>query len=309
MVDFIKFKKQNNEGEDIPKKRRFGFSFKRMLLWFLAFFIISSIISSISMSIAPKIAVVPISGAIMTSSSSSLLSSGGANSREISESLYEIAEDSSIKGVILDINSPGGSPVASEEISMAIEYVKEQGIPVYAVIGDAGASGAFWIAMSADKVYASSMSMIGSVGVTSAGLGIENLIKDYNITYRRQTAGEFKDMGSPFRAPTEVENMKIQKMLDEVHEAFITHIAKARNLSYSQVKEDSTGEIFLGTHGLQRGYIDEIGNYRTVLNDMKELVGESSLVINYGPKPSLFDGIGIESIYDKMGTKSSILLQ
>jgi protease-4 len=310
MVDFVKFKKSDKSEGDIPKKRKSSFSIKRILLWILAFFIISSIISSISMSISPKIAVIPISGAIMTSSGGgSLLSSGGTNSREISEKLYEIASDSSIKGVILDINSPGGSPVAAEEISSAIEYVKAQGIPVYATFSDLGASGAFWVAMSADKVYSSSMSTIGSIGVTSAGLGFERLIENYNISYRRQTSGEFKDMGSPYREPTQVENEKIQVILEEIHDAFINHIANSRNLSYSHVKEDSTGEIFLGTYAKERGYVDEIGNYKDALNDMRELVGDSSLIVNYGPQPTLFDGIGLNSVVPSFDSKSQVLLK
>jgi protease-4 len=310
MVDFVKFKKSNESDDEIPKKRRSMFSFKRIALWFLVFFIISSVISSISMSIAPKIAVVPITGAIMTSNGgSSLLSFDGTNSRDISEKLYDIAADSSIKGVILDINSPGGSPVAAEEISAAIEYVKAQGIPVYSTFSDLGASGAFWIAMSADKVYSSGMSTIGSIGVTSAGLGFERLIENYNISYRRQTSGEFKDMGSPYRAPTETENEKVQIILDEIHSAFINHIANARNLSYLYVLEDATGEIFLGNYAKERGYVDVIGNYKDALNDMKELVGESSLVMDYGPQPKLFDGIGIETMMPSFDSKSQVLLR
>lgn len=312
MVDFVKFKKPKDEDDlDIPKRKGKNiFSFKRIFLWFLIFFIISSIISSVSLAMSPKIAVVPISGAIMTDSSSgSLLSSGGTSSREISEMLYDIVSDTSIKGVILDINSPGGSPVASEEISKAVDYVRESGIPVYATIGDVGASGAFWVAMSADKVYSSGMSTIGSIGVTSAGLSFEDLIRDYNITYRKQTAGEFKDMGSPYRKPTEVEEEKVQKILDEIHSAFINQIATSRNLSYSHVETDSTGEIFLGTYGQLRGYVDEIGNYRDALKDMKNEVGNSSLVIDYGPKPGLFDGIGILSSVSNFDSKSQILLK
>jgi protease-4 len=310
MVDFVKFKKSDGQDDEIPKKRKTNFSFKRIILWVFVFFLISSVISSISMSIAPKIAVVPITGAIMTSSGSgSLLSSGETNSREISEKLYEIVGDSSIKGVILDINSPGGSPVAAEEISNAIEYVKSQGIPVYATFSDLGASGAFWVAMSADKVYSSAMSTIGSVGVTSAGLGFERLIEQYNISYRRQTAGEFKDMGSPYRAPTNAENEKIQVILDEIHMAFINHVATSRNLSYSHVEEDSTGEIFLGTYGKERGYVDKIGNYKDALNDMKNLVDNSSMVVSYGPKPSLFSSFGLSTGFEGFDSKSQVLLR
>lgn len=312
MVDFIKFK-GNDDGDDSGKSKpraKLGFSFIKLIWIFAAFMIISSIISSISFSLSPKIAVIKINGVIQTGNGDSIIGGESINSRIVADDLYTIKEDSTVKAVILDINSPGGSPVASEEITKAIEALKEDNITVISVISDIGASGAFWIASSTDKIYASSMSTVGSIGVTSAGLSFENFIKDYNITYRKQTAGEYKDMGSIFREPTEIEKEKIQNILDEVHSNFITHVANGRDLSYEFVEQYATGEIFLGSLAKEIGFIDEIGYYQDVVDEMKEEHGENVLFVEYGPLPTLMESLGVKSNgLGLFSSKSQILLQ
>jgi len=302
MVDFVKLKEDN---EDNNKDKKIKISFRKILLIMLMFFMISSIFTSLSLSMSSKIAVVPIKGVITTDKSTSLYGST-TSSREIANILYELKDDNSVKSVILDINSPGGSPVASEEISKAIIELRKQK-KVYGLINDIGASGAFWIGVSCDKLYASSMSTIGSIGVTSAGLSFENFIKQYNITYRKQTAGKYKDMGSPFRKPSNEENEIIQKILDEIHENFINHVANSRNLSYEQVKKYATGEVFLGTKALSIGFIDDIMNYEELVNKLTKN-DSSILVIDYGPEKTFSEKLGLNSIFG-FSTKSQILLK
>ncbi len=306
MVDFVKL---DDEKKDKKRRKNFTFfSFKGFIIIFLLLFLFTSLISSITYSLSPKIAVVPISGAIMTERTSSLYGYDSISSREIASTLLDLKADTSVKAVLLDINSPGGSPVASEEISKAIESVREEK-PVYALINDVGASGAFWIAVSTDKIYASSMSTVGSIGVTSAGLSFENFIKEYNITYRKQTAGEYKDMGSIFREPTEQEEEKIQQILDEIHINFISHVANGRNMSYEDVEPYATGEIFLGSKAKEIGFIDEIGYYPDVIADLKN-ISTNALVVTYGPQPTFLEVLGIEAMFDwSPSAKSQILLQ
>lgn len=306
MVDFVKFDEDKEKGNEKPKS---FFNWKSFFLIILLFFLISSVISSVSYTYTPKIAVVPITGVIMTEKDSSLFGSSSVSSRSIATTLLEIRDDDSVKAVLLDINSPGGSPVASEEISRAIEQVKLKK-PVYALISDIGASGAFWVAVSANKTYASSMSEVGSIGVTSAGLGFEDFIKQYNITYRKQTAGTLKDMGTPFRAPTKEEEAKLQIILDDIHTKFINHIAKSRNMNESEVRKYATGELFLGDRAKQIGFIDEIGYYPDVISELKNIT-KSSTVINYGPEPTFFEALGIKALAGNLfpSAKSQVLLQ
>lgn len=300
MADFIKLK------EEKPK-RKTRFNFMGILIFVLVLFLISSLISSISFALSPKIAVVPIKGAISTQGSVSIFGET-ISSREIAQTLQDLDEDSSVKAIILDINSPGGSAVASEEISRAIEKVKTNK-PVYAIINDMGASGGFWVAVSADKVYASPMSMVGSIGVTSAGLGFEDFIKEYNITYRRLVAGEYKDMGTPFRNMTLEEELKIQEMLDEIHLRFIEHIATSRNMTSEQVKTYATGEIFLGTKAKEIGFIDEIGYYPDVVEELRNKTSKNAIIVDYGPQPTLLDVIGLSSVFESPKAESQIMLK
>ena len=305
MVDYIKL--DEDEKKSSPKKRSSIFSFKSLLLTVIIVFLISSIISGAIFSITPKIAVVPIDGPILTQEATTLYGSA-ISSRQIANTLRTIEEDDSVKAVILDINSPGGSPVASEEISRAIESLKKEK-NVYALVSDVGASGAFWIAVSANETYASSMSTLGSIGVTSAGLGFEEFIKKYNISYRRQTAGEHKDLGSPYRAATAEEEAIIQGILDEIHDNFINHVAKSRGLEPEFVREYATGEIFLGSKALELGFIDHIGYYDDLVNKIENETGGDLIIVDYGPEPTFTEAIGLNSIFNFNTQGSQILLQ
>lgn len=317
MVDYIKLENEEDEQKELKenKKRirkpvpKSFFNWKTFLLAFVILMILSSFVSSLTYEMSPKIAVVPIVGPVTTDFQTTIYGST-ISSRQIASTLREIQKDTSIKGVILDINSPGGSPVATEEISKAVEALSYD-IPVYAIVNDVGASGAFWIAVSADKVYASSMSTLGSIGVTSAGLSFEDFIKNYNITYRKQTAGEYKDMGSPFREPTEKEEEIMQEMLDEIHLKFVEHVAKSRQLEVDKVWEYATGEVFLGTKALEAGFIDEIGYFPDVLMAIESETNLTDpLVVTYGREPTLLEVLGVSSILNfKPSAESKILLQ
>ncbi|MCA9459649.1 MAG: signal peptide peptidase SppA [Nanoarchaeota archaeon] len=312
MVDFIKLKEDGDADDDGKKKKKMNFlSIKGFLIIFVVFFIASSVIASFTYSLSSKIAVVPISGPIMTEKTTSIYGSS-ISSRDIANTLRVIGEDSSIKAVLLDINSPGGSPVASEEISKAIEELKKKK-KVYALVNDVGASGAFWVAVSTDKIFASSMSTLGSIGVTSAGLSFEDFIREYNVTYRRQTAGKYKDMGTPYRKMSEEEEAIIQGLLDEIHGNFISHVANSRNMNYSYVEEYATGEVFLGSKALRLGFIDEIAYYPDVIEELRKVsgAGSSAIIVNYGPEPTLLEVIGVETISEWFApnTKSQLLLE
>ena len=288
MVDYVKV----SDEEKKQKKKPTKISFKKILLVALGLFILSSIISSISYSLTPKIGVVPITGMITTQSENSIVSGSTISSRAIADQLYSLESDNSVKAILLDINSPGGSAVATEEISTAVERVAETK-PVYALINDVGASGAFWIAVSANKTYASPMSTLGSIGVTSATLSFEEFIEEYNVSYRRLTAGEFKDIGSPYREMTNQEEVLIEDILNQTHQRFIDHIATRTNVSNSTLETYTDGRIFLGTTAKDVGFIDELGYYPDVIDDMKN--GSQYLVVDFPPRGQVYSLFGIEA--------------
>lgn len=314
MVEYVKLKDIDEDQKETQKpiaknKSRYKISFKKILLLSLFILLLSMLISSISLSLSDKIAVVPIKGVIMSEKTSTIYSSS-VSSREIASTLYDLRNDDSVKAILLDINSPGGSPVASDEISKAIENIKKVK-PIYSLINDVGASGAYWVASSTDKIYSSSMSTIGSIGVTSAGLSFENFITEHNITYRQQISGKYKDMGSIYRKQTDEEKAIIQNLLDNIHKRFIEHVAKNRNITIENVTKLATGEIFLGSETIKNGLTDKIGYYPDVINKLKNITNsENAIVVTYGSTPTLLQIIGIESLFNfKPTTKSQILLE
>ena len=309
MVEFIKLDKDKDDSKKRkPRRRGLEFSIKNIVVLTIIFVILSSLISGISYSMTPKIAVVPVKGAILLDESNSVYGGGGTSSRELRNILTSLQSDDSVKGVILDINSPGGSPVASEELSNVIEELKLTK-PVYALITESGTSGALWVSVSANKTYVSEMSVVGSIGVTSATLSFEDFISEYNITYRKQTAGEYKDIGSIFREQTQKEEEIIQNLLDNIHQKFIQHVADSRGLSYDEVESIATGEIFLGEKAIENGLADNIGDLGTVVNDMRKITNESNaIIVDYSPQPTLAQTLGINTDFE-FNQKSQILLK
>jgi protease-4 len=277
MVEYINYKKDESNRGVKPKKP--VFTLKRIIFGLIGVFLLSMLISSCVVMVSPKIAVVPIKGEITTSNVQTLFESQ-ISSRSIANQIYELADDTTVKAIILDINSPGGSPVASDEIARSVAYAREKK-DVYSVISDTGASGAYWVAVSSTKIYSAPMSIIGSIGVTSAGLSFEEFIKEYNISYRRQVAGEFKDMGTPFREQTPEEVEKMQNLLDTIHEEFIVHVARNRNLTINETRELATGEIFLGKKAQELQLIDNIGYIRDVKQELKNKHGNETLILEY----------------------------
>lgn len=217
-----------------------------------------------------NVAVIPVLGTITVQSQSGLLSQEGATSEKIVKFIEDADEDSMVKAIVLDINSPGGSAVASDEIAAAIKKAKK---PTVALVREVGASGGYWIASSADHLIVNRMSIVGSIGVISSYIEFAKLLEDYNITYQRLVAGKYKDIGTPFKELTDEERLILQGKLDKIHGYFIDEIAANRGLERDKVLEIATGEIFLGVEALELGLVDELGGYDQVERYLKEEVG------------------------------------
>ena len=155
----------------------------------------------------------------------------GTSSTKTIQFIKAAEKDPSVRAIIFDINSPGGSAVASEEIAHAI---KESTKYKVAVIRDLGASGAYWIASSSDVIFASRMSLTGSIGVISSFIQFEGLMDKYGISYERLVAGERKDIGSPFREMTDEERILFQKKINTIHEYFINENGKKSLRKYTE---------------------------------------------------------------------------
>lgn len=271
------------------------------LLFLLILFSFTGLFSSEESSI-PKgnIAVVPINGIITTSISTGILGEKTTDSSKILKLLKKINESEDFKALLLEINSPGGSPVASEEIS---DFVKKINKTKVAVIRESGASGAYWIATSADRIFASRMSVTGSIGVTASSLEFAGLLNDYNVTYRRLVAGKYKDAGSPYKQLTSEERKLYQDILDAIHENFIKTVAENRNLSEEKVKELATGFVFLGEEAKKLGLIDEIGNKNDAVSYIERKLNITAKLAEVKSKKSIFDAFSesFEELFYALG--------
>lgn len=208
-----------------------------------------------------NVAVIPLDGPIMVGSGHILSGEAVVSSSDITSFIHEAEQNQKIKAIIIVINSPGGSAVASDEIAAAIKKAEK---PVVALIREVGASGGYWVASAADYVVANRMSITGSIGVISSYLEFSGLLNDYNVTYQRMIAGKYKDMGTPFKELAADERTILQGKLNLIHNFFIEGVAENRGLELSTVRTMATGEFYLGIEALKLGLVDELGDMTTV---------------------------------------------
>lgn len=227
-----------------------------------------------------NIAVIHIKGFITASGETY----GGTSAEKIIDFIQDAEKDEDIKAILLDINSGGGSAVGSDEIAQAVQTAEK---PVVAVIREVGASGAYWIASSADLIYANRMSLTGSIGVIGSYLEFEGLLADYNVTYRRLVSGEHKDMGSPLKEMTRDEELIFQSALDQIHNYFIEAVAENRNMSEDEVKQVATGRFMIGAEAKELGLVDVLGSKQDAVVYLEEQLNITADLAEYAARPGL----------------------
>jgi protease-4 len=200
-----------------------------------------------------------------------------ANADYIASGLRAAFEDKNTAGVIVRINSPGGSPVQSGYINDEIRRLREKypEIPLYAVIGDLCASGGYYIASAADKIYADKASLVGSIGVIMSGFGFVESIKKLGVERRVRHAGESKAFLDPFSPQKEEELAHVDRLLDDVYQQFIDTVKQGRGDRL--VKDDKifSGLIWTGEQSLELGLVDELGSAGYVA---REVIGVEDIV-------------------------------
>lgn len=215
---------------------------------------------------------------------SGVIDSYNDNATKLLEGLESAYKNDKVKGIIIRADSPGGSPVISDTAFSEIRRLKEQhkNIPVYVVAEDVCASGCYYIAAAADKIYANQASMVGSIGVISGGFGATELIEKLGVERRLKTAGENKGMGDPFSPETPEQNAIWQKMLDDIHQQFINAVKTGRGekLKWQQYPDVFSGRVYTGTEAKAVGLIDDFGNIYSVSRD----VIKAEKLVDYTPK-------------------------
>lgn len=260
---------------------------KTTILIIVILFVLSWLVASFfSTGTFSNVAHIKINGVIMTEGGG-FFSSGIASSSEIVSELEKASKDDSIKAILLEIDSPGGAPVASAEIADA---VKKTNKTVVAWVRESGTSGAYWVASSAYKIVAHPLSVTGSIGVYGSYLEFSGLLDRFNITYERLVSGQYKDIGSPYKQMTDSERQSMQNTLDLMHEYFIQSVAENRNMTVESMRKLANGKFYLGMEAKNLGLVDFVGGKEIAEEIIKQRENLTEIkYVEYEKKKSLLD--------------------
>jgi protease-4 len=190
--------------------------------------------------------------------------------------LKKLADDSSIKAIILHVNSPGGGVAASEEIYREVKRIREDKKKRIVVsIETVGASGAYYIASASNKIYADQGSIVGSIGVIAEWVNYGDLLKWAKLKSIVIKSGEFKDTGNPARELTPAEQAYMQGLIDNMFGQFVQAVADGRGMKFDDVKAIANGKVWTGKEALSMKLIDNVGDFEAVVNDTAQSVGIS----------------------------------
>ncbi|MEK6950638.1 MAG: signal peptide peptidase SppA [Nanoarchaeota archaeon] len=277
---------EDKRGERLEKPRWKTIVWTILAVLFVLFVLFPVIFSLVDGPQFGNVARIPIQG-LITGDGQNYLSQETTSSQTIVQFIQDAERNPQIKGILIEINSPGGSAVASDEIATAIKRAEK---PVIALIREVGASGGYWVASAADYIIANRMSITGSIGVLSSYLEFSGLMDKYGVNYERLVAGRYKDIGSPFTPLTDEKREILQGKLDQIHAFFIEEIAANRKLNQSRVRELATGEFFLGVEARELDLVDELGDLSTAEEYLKQTYGLMTVdYVVYEKKAGLLD--------------------
>ena len=239
---------------------------------------------------SPTVAVIRLAGMI------SAAGRGALNDQALGPVIEKAFAKGKPDAVVLEVNSPGGSPVQSSLIGSRIRRLaEEKDIPVIAFVEDVAASGGYWLAASADEIYADPSSVVGSIGVISAGFGAHEFINRHGIERRVYTAGKSKSTLDPFRPEKPEDVARIKGLLEDIHGNFIDHVKSRRGSKLAESDDLFTGEFWLAGRAVELGLIDGIGHLKPM---MKDRFGDKVKFRTYGVKKGLLSRFGAQLVED-----------
>lgn len=238
---------------------------------------------------ANQIARVEVDGVIQDTGVPGLFDEAGYNHTKTLQTLEQIKDDDNIKGLMLVVNSPGGGVYESAEIHDAIKAIKKSGKKVYVTMKNMAASGGYYISAPADKIYASSETITGSLGVIMQSMNYKELADKYGVKFNTIKSGPHKDIMSPTKEMDEEERKILQSFVDESYNAFVKVISEGRHIDTAQVKKIADGRIYSGLQAKKLNLIDEIGMEKDALKAMKEdLKAKNAEIIEFNADDSFF---------------------
>jgi protease-4 len=237
---------------------------KKILIFFLIIFAVIALLSfmltfSHKVPLGEKIALIRVTGVIIDSES-------------VIEELKEYAKDSSIKAIVLRVDSPGGAVAPSQEIHEEIIKAK-QNKKVIVSMGTVAASGGYYISAPADMIVANAGTLTGSIGVIMELPNIEGLMKKIGVETQIVKSGKHKDIASVFRSMTPEEKQILQTVLDDVHNQFISAVSEGRGMKFEDIKNIADGRVFTGRMAKDIGLVDELGNLQDAIMLAGKLTG------------------------------------
>jgi len=249
------------------RARRWGIFFKSLMCVYLAVILGIGMYPSLKQSLSESdgdghTAVISITGVIAEGKE--------ANAESIIKSLRNAVKDENTKGIILHVNSPGGSPVQSSYIYDEIRKIKSNNpdLPIYAVASDICASGCYFIVAAADKIFVNPSSLIGSIGVIMDGFGFVDTMKMLGVERRLVTAGAHKALMDPFSPANNGEKKYMEDLLAQVHQQFITAVKDGRGDRLKETEDTFSGLVWTGEQGVKIGLADDFGTDDSVATDI-----------------------------------------
>ncbi|KUG03401.1 signal peptide peptidase sppa, 36k type [hydrocarbon metagenome] len=223
------------------------------------------------------IGVIEINGVISEDSSSGLITAGNADSGDIMEAIRKAGEREDIKVLLLRINSPGGTSVASQEIGIELDKIRADGKKVVISMGEVCASGGYWIACSSDHIVANGGTLTGSIGVIMELTNLEGLYEKVGLRQEVIKSSEHKDIGSSYRDMTDTEREILQEIVNDSYVQFLDQVRRGRGgkIEEDRLLEIADGRVFSGRMALEMGLVDSLGNYYDAMDIARHTAGLS----------------------------------
>ena len=239
-----------------------------------------------------RVALIRVEGIITSGRRSpGFLDRGGAGAEHIVDLLESFRKDKSVKSAVLRINSPGGSAAGSQEIYQEILKVRRSGKKITVSMGDVAASGGYYVASAADRIYADAATLTGSIGVIMETTDLHELLGRVGIDLVTIKSGQHKDIGSFSRPMTQEERRILQGLVDDVHDQFVADVSAGRKLPKKDVQKLADGRVYTGRQALKLKLVDRIG---TLADAMRAAADDAGIkgefkVTEYEREPGVLD--------------------
>lgn len=205
---------------------------------------------------------------------------------ELAEAFNDAADDKSVKAILFRVNSPGGSPEASETIRRALVQAQKKGKPVIVSMGDVAASGGYWVAMNADKIIAEPATITGSIGVFAGKFVLGGLMEKLGVNWATLKTTDTAGMWSMTEPFSPAQRARIDALLDNTYRAFVKNVSDARKIPMEKMPELAKGRVWTGEQASKNGLVDALGGYTTTLDALRDMLNlPKNAVLSLEPFP------------------------